>query len=299
MKKYNFEEMCEAVGKNLAIFYFCMMEDSPFIIEISNRTDIKNWDDYITYVENEGHDYYAGQKIGFLDGDHDVKTIINLSADEFERQQMVWGVGHEDKPYTVQDYKRLDELFKTFSARLVAAGGYDAQQEDTLRSCCKMRLIADRSLALGTKDGVAMHTQLNKTIQELLSSENLRKKDAKPIEEQRLDSITAALEKAGIKMSSLEEVQDSLLKRLGIHGGKPSHKYPYTLDAADQMLTYIVNTMRINDGLPEIPYDPRTPCLDENVACEFAENANEEEKKNFESLGLIHWGSAAKKKARK
>ena len=154
-----------------------------------------------------------------------------------------------------------------------------------------MRLKADQALSLGTKEGVDIASKLNKMIQDNLASENLRKRDEKPVEELRIDSIVDSLEKAGFlkkgKILPLAEVQRVLLERAGILGGNPSHVYPYTLDAADQMLQAIINTMRTNDGQPVITRLPDNMRLDANVSSEFAQEPNADEKEAYEKMGLV------------
>lgn len=207
-----------------------------------------------------------------------------------EEQRRIWGMGGERHPYTKEDYDRLDAKFEIYASRLVSAGGYDEQQEETLRLCSRLSLEMEKCLDRGQYDEVS---RLNKIIQDNLASENLRKKDEKPLEDLRIDSIVDKLEKAGLlqegKILPLPELQKALLERLGALGGKPSHKFPYTLDAADQMIHIIINTMRANDGYAEMTDYPDNTTFDENVACEFAEEPNADEMAAYEGLELVRW----------
>lgn len=304
-----FDVLAEETSESLAYFYCCISFDVPFDMDAIPRDESR--DRWLAYVDNLRIKKLdvgpAGERLGFLDGLTDIVGIFgtNLKDGEFskavsaersarrkkpgtERQRKTWGSGEIGKQYSTEDYNRLDELFATYSARLVSAGGYDTQQEYILRLCSRMSLDMEKMLANGMIDKAQ---KLNKMIQDNLASENLRKKDEKPVEELRIDSIVDALEKAGMlkdgKILTLPELQKKLLERLGALGGKPSHKYPYTLDAADQMIHIIVNTMRANDGLPEMTEFPDNTTFDENVAPEFADHPNSEEEKAYEGLELV------------
>lgn len=264
-------------GKELALFCMCATADKPLVREIEYTT----WEDYINKLESTGR-----SKKTFEDGVTDISLIIGEHDDDLEAWQAVWGTG-----FSVQEYQRLDSLFATYSERLIKAGGMDAKQEDTLRVCTKMRLEADKALQAGGKQNIDIAFKLNKMIQDNLSEENLRKKDEKPVEQVRIDTIIDSLEKAGMaqdgKILSLPELQEQLLRRLGALGGQPSHKYPYTLDAADQMIHIIANNMYKNDSLAEISELPDNMRFDENVAGEFATEPNEDENEAYTKLGLL------------
>lgn len=285
-----FNNLTEIVNPMLALFYICAANNIPFYLD--KAKELKRIA-ILAYIEK-----LSQQKIelgtngqGFADGDTSVELVIDFLTTGEDRWHRDWGMG-----YTAEEYKRLDDIFETYSARLVSAGGYDAQQEDTLRVCAKMRLKADQALSLGTKEGVDIASKLNKMIQDNLASENLRKRDEKPVEELRIDSIVDSLEKAGFlkkgKILPLAEVQRVLLERAGILGGNPSHVYPYTLDAADQMLQAIINTMRTNDGQPVITRLPDNMRLDANVSSEFAQEPNADEKEAYEKMGLVRRGGS-------
>ena len=284
-----FNELERVVGRNMAFYCMCAVFNLPYYDTV--ELGIESWEEYVEVMGQESG--------GFLSGNTDVDYAIRGGIPENERWAMLWGEGDEDNPYTEMDYRRLDQLFKTYSARLVSLGGYDAQQEDTLRNCCKMRLLADKCLAKGTKESVAMCTQLNKAIQTELSSEGLRKVDTVKQQEVRIDSIVDALERAGFlengKILPLNDVIELCLRRLGTLGGSPSHKYPYTLDAADQMMFMIANNMYDNDDLPEIAELPDKLKFDKNVQSEFADTANTTELEVYRHLGLTREGEKKEK----
>ena len=124
--------------------------------------------------------------------------------------------------------------------------------------------------------------KLNKMIQENLASENLRKKDAKPMEEFRLDSWADALEEAGLTKNGKRCDPDEMFRILF---GRPP-KYPYTKDAVEQMILINENRMRSNDGLPELPVLPDDMRLEDTLE-EFEEEQGSREQEAYEKLGLV------------
>ena len=282
--------LSQEIGHGLAMYCVCASSNKPYVPHLITET----WEEYVEAL-NEAPDYKGK---GFIDGETDIRAVINNETEDTQKWEKTWGAG-----FTINEYKRLDSLFATYSERLIKAGGMDAKQEDTLRVCTKMRLESDKALQKGGKDNIDIAYKLNKMIQENLSEENLRKKDEKPIEEIRIDTIVDALEKAGMakegKILDLPQLQEQLLRRLGALGGKPSHKYPYTLDAADQMIHIIANTMYSNDSLPEITDLPDNMRFDENVSCEFASEPNADEEEAYRELGLMRERKPKKKKEAK
>ena len=164
-------------------------------------------------------------------------------------------------------------------------------QEDTLRQVSIMRLKRDKLILAGDKDSTATAKQLDSMIKENLSAEQLRKADARPVEDVRIDSIIDALEKWGAvedgKIMSFPDLTEFLLKQLGRLGGFPAHKYSQTMDAADYELWFIQNCMAQNEDLPkwnEFPDNMRFP---EEVAHEFSETPSDDEKRAYEGIGIV------------
>lgn len=267
-----FLDLASIIGGDLALFCFCAFLNLP--LDASEETE--DWESYCEKLKKK-----PGAP-SFIDGEVDIEVVLEQSSTELYRWRLTWGEGNPDNPYTPQDYRFLDNLFKTYSARLDAAGGMDAQQEDTLRDCCKSRLLADKSRALGTKEGVEIYTKLNKTIQDNLSSENLRRKDAKPIETARVDGIIAALQKKyGVGMELSQEQACEIFYKWCRERG-----YPETVDAAQQALMAIINTTRANNDLPELLEMPKEVRDLENFESEFAPEPNEMEDEAYRYLGM-------------
>ena len=97
-----------------------------------------------------------------------------------------------------------------------------------------------------------------------------------------VNGIVDRLEKAGLlkngKQCSPDEMFEILFHR------RP--KYSYTKDAAEQILLYMANTTRVNDGLSELPTLPPDMRLRDDLG-EFAEEPDEQEKESYKELGIV------------
>ena len=268
-----FTRMRQTLGQELAIFCMCAAMDVPY----AEKTEAENWTDYLETLTEGGIDVHGG----FASGVTNVRVATQNDMSDKERWRDVWGVGNPKDPYTESDYRRLDHLFRTYSARLMSTGGCDEQQEFMLRSVCMDQLLAEKFRDSGTKEGIEIYTKINKTIQDKLGSENLRKKDILPQQEQRIDGFVDALKKKhGIDASSTyEEVVAACSKWL------VSHRYPMTRDAADHMLLSIVNCTRMNNDAPELTELPKGAGFSAEC-CEFADEPNDMEKEAYDYLGL-------------
>lgn len=271
-----FLDLADIVGRKTAIFMCCAVYDVPYAPKNPN-------DDWTAYRQSLD-EKYKGRKLGFENGITDIREFLQYGEEKTSAAKwtMLWGEGDEENPYTENDYERLDELFEMYSARLVDAGGYDVQQEDTLRYCSKMRLLADKMLAKGDKESIDIATKLNKMIQENLSSENLRRKDEKPIETAKFDGIVEALKKKyGVSVEMTYEQAVEVCCQW-LH----EHKYPMTLDAAEHMLLSIINSTRKNNDESEWDALPMDMMFDALHAQEFAPVPSEMEKQAYEYLGI-------------
>lgn len=304
-----FDRIEKAVGtETLAFFCCCAVFNVPYLEQFLPSEGLKHdkWHEYMRKLRMKKQSNKR-----FKDGVTDVlKLFGDVEADEVseivqqerkrnpqasktgtQKQVKTWGLGAPEDPFTKDDYDRLDDLFETYSSRLVSAGGMDVQQEDTLRQVSIMRLKRDKLILAGDKDSTATAKQLDAMIKENLSSEQLRKADAKPVEEVRIDSIMDALEKRGFledgKILSFPKLTEVLLKELGRLGGTPGHRYAQTLDAADYELLFIQNCMAQNEDLPkwmELPDNMRFP---EEVAIEFASEPSDDELRAYEGIGIV------------
>lgn len=290
-----FKALEPLVGGRLACFYLCLLTDTPYIESAYTQETDKGRDRWTDFRQKR---YAAMQSIEketgrrpkkFLDGVIDVTEVMADADPESEnrgtaQQRLEWGTGNPDNPYSTEDYRKLDNVFQKYSMRLVKGGGYDELQEFILRQCASLTLEMDRAIAAGD---AATAQKYSKMIQDNLASENLRKKDEKPIENLRIDSVVDALEKAGMVKEGKILSYPELVKVLANYSTRRSKRFPYTLDAADQMLLAIINTMRQNDGQSELTELPDGTSLDVNVSEEFAELPNRDERTTYKELGLL------------
>ena len=303
-----YDAIARATSDSLALFYCCIEFDRPFdMLAVPKEPDVgEKWIAYLDNLRLKKLDTRRGEPLGFLDGLTDITKIFGegLSAGEFTKavgneksarnrkvgtaqQRKNWGENSAKNPYTSEDYDELDRIYEALASDLMAAGGVSVKQEFILRDCAKMTLDRDKMRAIGQYDKAA---KLNKMVQDNLSSEGLRKRDAKPIDDLRIDGIVDRLEKAGLlkngKQCSPDEMFEILFHR------RP--KYSYTKDAAEQILLYMANTTRVNDGLSELPTLPPDMRLRDNLG-EFAEEPDEQEKESYKELGIVKMPPVKKK----
>ena len=303
-----YDAIARATSDSLALFYCCIAFDRPFdMLAVPKEPDVgEKWIAYLDNLRLKKLDVRRGEPLGFLDGLTDITKIFGegLSAGEFTKavgneksarnrkvgtaqQRKNWGENSAKNPYTSEDYDELDRIYEALSSDLMAAGGVSVKQEFILRDCAKMTLDRDKMRAIGQYDKAA---KLNKMVQDNLSSEGLRKRDAKPIDDLRIDGIVDRLEKAGLlkngKQCSPDEMFEILFHR------RP--KYSYTKDAAEQILLYMTNTTRVNDGLSELPTLPPEMRLRDDLG-EFAEEPDEQEKETYKELGIVKMPPVKKK----
>lgn len=256
------------IGEEQARFCMCAAFNYAYDPDI----DCVSFEDYVEQI--------GGKK--FRDGMMKMEEQIDVTDEEWRNWIRIWGIGDKSKPYTVEDYQKLDQTFETYASRLEKSGGMDALQEDTLRSCSKMRLQADKAVVKGDKDSVAVAKNLNQMIQEQLASEQLRKRDEKPIGIAKLDGIIDALAKkygSGAELTYEEATKICSQWLL-------SHKYPHTMDAAEHMLHAIINTTRMNNDMPILPELPEEARFPDSMASEFADTPNDAEKEAYDYLNL-------------
>lgn len=266
-----FMDLAGIIGGDMAIFCLCGALNLP----VYTSEAVPTWEAYLAILEKRN------RQESFIDGETDAATVMARGASEQERWEAEWGIGDPDHPYTAADYKALDGIFRTYAARLDAAGGMDAQQEDTLRYCSSMRLLRDKCIAKGDKDSIERAAKLDKMIQDGFSAENLRKKDAKPIENARVDGIIDQMQKRYGVGAELTKAQFLEIFYKWCH----SKRYPETVDAAEHAMMAIITTMRANNDLPDIPELPEEAKMGD-YAEEFASEPNEQEQSVYEYLNL-------------
>lgn len=285
-----YEKLAKRVGNVMAIYFCCVRFDVPFDPTYipKGATATAFWEEYMGAIEcaPEYADGKGDEGFTFLDGVVDIKKALqakeNVAAGKdasismvgTPKQRSEWGFNRTQK-----EYNELDRIYNALASDLMAAGGLSVKQDFILRDCAVMTLERDKMIEAGE---YAEAAKLNKMIQENLASEGLRKRDAKPIDDFRLDSLTAHLEKAGLMKDGKLVPPDEIFKIIF----RTVPKYPYTLDAAEQMLLAITNCMRQNDGMPELGTLPDNMRLKDDLA-EFAREQNDTEKEAYKKLGIV------------
>lgn len=295
-----YDQLNDAVGESLAYFYACIRFNKPFDMNALPASGSKNkWTAYCDKLAKKKLDRTpGGGELGFLDGLTDITKIFGeglengnftkaVSAEKSardgrqgtKRQAADWGEGTGKMPYTSEDYNEFDRIYNALCADFGGEQAVSAKQQLILRNVAKWTKQMNDAAEMGAIDKAK---KLSSMIQENLASENLRKKDTKPVEDLRLDGIVDRLEKAGLMKNGKQCTPDEAFQLIF---GRPC-KYTYTADAAEKMLLAIINQARINDGLPELVELPEDATIEDELG-EFAEEPNEAEKEAYEKMGLL------------
>lgn len=276
-----FERMEKENGCHIAIFLTCGMANIPCLplycpIDIVNHKGDK-WAYYIKSLKDNLE--RKDRPLGFMDGVTDLRRIFGkeLTEKDFSRyikaekdkiamlqgtaeQRERWGTTPlcEGYPMTTDLYNKLDTQLDLWTARY--KGQNSPQIEQTLITIVSRNEVADY---LFRKGDYASAQKVQKMVDDLMASEQMRKKDEKPVEAARIDAFVVALENLGAMEDGLLLTCDEVIEAIRDKHIK-SKKYSYSVDAADQMLVDYINTMRLNCDLPIITE------LDEDTAVEDA-----------------------------
>lgn len=268
-----YNRLTNYVSNSIATYVLCAVNDIAYRIDI----EADSWPGYLEKLKKR----CGGVTPAFRSGVIDIRTAIKESMDNHERWEAEWGKGADTKPYTDDDYRRLDEIFSTFASRPERSGGMDALQDFNLHTCAKLQLLAEKCIAKGGKDDLAQAEKAINSTQKLLEAEQLRKKDVVPWQEMTLDGITDRLRKEGLSAEmSLDEVRRYICKQLRREG-----IYDFTVDAAEHMLLAIQNTQRINNDEPELDELPVAMRFHPELTRQFSTNPNDTEKEVYDYLG--------------
>ena len=259
-QKY-FAKLAECEGASLAIFHCCAAFNVPCLPIVLENFDMDGsdilWIDYITLLDQWREENNMNTVDSFFDGETNILCIFGkkMSQTTFaeyithERaklnklpgtitQRMRWGTRDG---YRTEDYNELDALYNN---RVESYKGQTLtpQMNDVLIKVVKWNYKADELIRNRNYSGAK---QLLDMADKLLASENMRKKDEKPVEGFELQSQVVALERAGLmeegKFLPIDKMQEVLFKRF-----IKSRKYDYTLDVCDAIIERMYNTMRAN-----------------------------------------------------
>lgn len=288
-----FERLAKTVRSyTMALFYCCIAYNVPFDINLVpefERTQ-EPWKAYLQAVNVSGRSNINGEIAGFGDGMTDIRALFKPSQNKkikpesetapnvpvyspngTDRQRNEWGEGYDGKTYA-----ELDHMYEAFKGDYPMA---TSKQTYILHEAVKLYYDSDRARREGKTTDAA---RLAKMADDRLASEQMRKKDEKPIEQVRIDAVVDALEKHGYMTNGKLLSYDQLIDK--IRGDVP--KYRYTKDTVDQAILKILNTMACNDGKPELTTLPAELRVTARPG-EFAGEPNKKEREAYEKLGLL------------
>ena len=300
-----FNQLASVEGKHIALFHTAASLDvpcKPIVLEDCQDEFAQSdeaWILYINKLAEKKQDTKRGKILGFADGLTSLKLCFGkeLSQTDFaacinsEREKILkqpklagtleqrekWGTEalYSNGKSTIRMTQEVyDELDRQYNNRAESYKGQTLtpQMEDILVKVSKSNVIYDYLIRTGV---VKLALDVQKGIDLLLASENMRKKDEKPIANFTPDAWVDSFEKAGLMQDgqflTLPEIEDAMIK---IMRGKG---YNQTLDAAHQLELNILNNARKNadqQTIFELPEDMR---ISDELG-EFAEVESNEEK---------------------
>lgn len=304
-----YSRFAQTQGKYHALLSACSAFNTPLKPILLDGVNLDEepdaWLTYATLLAESGQDRKNGKLLGFADG---VTTLWDLFGKKlgepdfekriaFEKDKLKKQIGTEEQIErwgTLAIYKGLNwtnELYaecdRQLHNRLESLKGITitAQVENTLMLVCKNSVIYDHLMRQGL---VKQALDVQKSIDLALSSEQLRKKDEKPIANFTPDAWIDAFEKAGIMKDGqflpMSEIEQAMIRIMKGNG------YPQTLDAAYQFEMNIIKNAARNGDQP-IPFElPSDMKIDDSLD-EFAAEETEEEKaaRNYANLTPVRF----------
>ena len=193
-----------------------------------------------------------------------------LTEAERMRYSAKWGEGRTD-----EQYKELQRTYDSLAAEY--KGAITPRMELNLRDISTWRL--ERSEAVAGGD-IASAKRLTEMIKTTMDSEAMKAGDAKPVEKFRVDSFVDALEKKGL-------LRDGALLMEGVIHYIQNDKGNFTMsrDAIDAMMLSIVNAMRFNNGMTELPELTEELEIRDRLG-EFVKQPSVQERNTMMELGM-------------
>lgn len=296
-----FKALEVANGTHIALFLFCGMTNEPLEPSIvpSNISEMEgdHWQIYLDcLLKHKLLTDKNGKRRHFLDGVHDIRRVFgrNMTEENFgkflqyeksktdvlqgtDEQREKWGTGELSRglPFTNKVYHDLDNAYETLAQRF--KGVTDPQLEYNLITICKGNYIVDFLMSKGSyRDAQTVQ----KTIDNIMSSEQMRKKDEKPIEHVKVDEMVVRLEKNGIDFKTLDETQKALFDNFVAKPGK----YGQSLDALDKAIYAIFNATRGNEDMQQLFALP----AELDIPDDFNEFADEPSKDEIERARFVN-----------
>lgn len=318
-----YNQLVEQMGYSLALYLCCVKFNvpcEPMLIpdnfkEKDFESGAKRWSWYLdTLVNSDKFLAKDGNIRSFADGVTNIFRIFGKEMSEkdfsrycqYERSQLEqlqgtaeqrqrWGTKDITKglPMTTAIYNELDNAYKIKVSRYKGVT-LDEVLESTLKRLVMLEMAQEYLRSIGDFAGF---DKVQKSIDNISASEQLRRKDQKPVEELRIDALVTALENAGLMENGDLLTYDEVVEVLRDKFVK-SKKYDYSLDVADQMMLDIINSMRYNADLAQIQDLPEEFApIDEYGEFEPEETEREKEAKAF--LGVTKVNVIKRKKGGK
>ncbi len=304
-----FERLAQTEGRSIALFHTCAALNVPCKPIVLDGIDFEAvdepWITYINALADKKADVKRGRVLGFADGltslaecfgsklDHKdfAEYIVRERAKTAklvgtEEQREKWGTEplySNGKSVIRMTQEVYDELDRQYSNRAESYKGQTLtpQMEDILVKVAKSNVIYDYLMRTGV---VKLALDVQKSIDLMLASENMRKKDEKPTEQFRMDALVNALEKFGCMENGDFLSYDELVEVLKDKFVK-SKKYDYSLDVGDQIILDVINAGRLNADLMPFAELPDGIGVEDEYG-EFEPEETEEEKKRKQFAGL-------------
>ena len=268
----------KGVGAYIGLFATCAALNVPFwpeklplvkdFLEIEDR-----WVWYNEAIAEEVHGE-NGLVRGFFDGETNILHIFGTSLSKTDvakyiqvtqeheasqpgtrEQRERWGVEPLAKgmAWSEKLYDELDRQYENWCGRY-RGQVITPQLADSIIKVCRWNAITDFLM----REGEYIAAQkVQKMCDDLMASEQMRKKDEKPVENFRFDACVIALEKAGIMEEEGFKTLDGVKEAFADHF-LTARKYHYTGDVLDHVIEDIYNNARLNSDLPpveELPAD--------------------------------------------
>lgn len=308
-----FKKIEETNGTHFALFAACMAFNVPCepLIVPKDFADEKEdkWQTYLALLFENDKFEKNGKPRTFFDGVTNIRMIFGRELDQtdfakyvgWEQSRIATLIGTPDQrerwgteplwrdiPMTREIY---DELDRQYEIRLASYRGMTITpaMDDVLVKVARFNVVMNSLMSKGKTKEIG---DIQKIVDSLLASEQMRKKDEKPVEALRMDALVDAMEKMGLMENGQFLTYDETVEALRDNFIK-SKKYDYSLDVADQTILAVLNTMRANADMPQI-FDLNDDEMVDDEYGEFEAEETEKEKaaKKYAGLTKIQKGKA-------
>lgn len=291
-QKKMFRRFKEDNGAHMAIYFMCGMNNVPCVPKLA--ADLKGKDIWFQYLDLLAENDRIDE--GFWSAVTNFRMIFGrklteetfakyIAAEEAERaklpgteeQREMWGI---DDEFTSEVYDELDRQYKI---KIAAYSGMTVteQMDETIRKVCIWNWRINQYLKIGDVSNAQKLLQMVETV---LSSEQMRKKDEKPMERFSMDAQVNALEQSGFMEQGMFKNLDDTAK--AIRKLLKTKKSDFPLDAVDQTILINQNAFRANADLALMNYLPEEQRVEDEWE-EFPADENEEYKERKKYIGLL------------